>query len=113
MKKADRFELDMRLSDVVRIILVLILVIFLCWLTYLSIRQLFQEETTVSQHFEEDGADFPSITICLKWLGSSNGHLSLPESKDWTFKDYMDKVPNIRSIITFGNFRDQPSDKFM
>ena len=103
---------NMKFQDFIRIALTISLVSVLGWLTYLSITQLNREDTTVSQHFVEDGADFPSITICLKWLGTGDGHLSLPDSEDWTFEDYMDKVPDVKSIIEHGNFKDQPGDKF-
>ena len=92
----------------------------LFWFTYLSFRKLLREDTVISQHYEEEGVDLPSVTICVKWLSMNGANastlvegrdLSLPRSENWTFSDFMDKSQLARSVIKYAEFRDQLEDK--
>ena len=57
--------INMALSNNVRYGMYIFLVIVLAWFTYSSIIKLCREDTVISQHYVEDGAKLPSVTICI------------------------------------------------
>ena len=96
------------------------LVIVLAWFTYSSIIKLLREDTVISQHYVEDGAKLPSVTICIKWFSINatkttpyrEGRiLSLPDSENWTFVDYMEYGNVAKNVIKYASFLDQPHDR--
>ena len=111
----------MRTLNVVRYFIELVLVSALCWFTYLSFDKLFQEDTSVSHFYIEGSVELPSITVCAKWLSrkgaNSSGNmwedreLTLPESENWTFSEYMANVKLARNIIKYADITDQLADK--
>ena len=110
----------MALSNNVRYGMYLFLVLILAWFTYSSIIKLLKEDTVLSQHYVEDGAKLPSVTICIKWL-STNAYktrpyregriLALPDSENWTFTDFMAYDNVAKNVIKFASFLDQPHDR--
>ena len=101
----------MKITEVIRSILILILVLALLWFTYFSISKLMKEETVVSQYYIDDGAQLPSVTICLKWLSDAKWDKYLPDSENWTFQDYKNKQFDIRNVIERAEFVDQIGEK--
>ena len=110
----------MKVLTCLRCLIELSLVAALICFTYLSFRKLLREDTVISQHYEEEGVDLPSVTICVKWLSMKGANastlvegrdLSLPRSENWTFSDFMDKSQPARSVIKYAEFRDQLEDK--
>ena len=70
--------------------------------------------------YVEDGAKLPSVTICIKWLSINalktlpyrEGRiLSLPDSENWTFVDYMEYGNVAKNVIKYASFLDQPHDR--
>ena len=111
---------NMKVLTCLRCMIELSLVAALICFTYLSFRKLLREDTVISQHYEEEGVDLPSVTICVKWLSTKGANastlvegrdLSLPRSENWTFSDFMDKSQLARSVIKYAEFRDQLEDK--
>ena len=111
---------NMKVLTCLRCMIELSLVSALFCFTYLSFRKLLREDTVISQHYEEEGVDLPSVTICVKWLSTKGANastlvegrdLSLPRSENWTFSDFMDKSQPARSVIKYAEFRDQLEDK--
>ena len=110
----------MGLSDNVRYCIYLFLIMVLAWFTYSSIIKLLREDTVISQHYIEDGAKLPSVTICIKWLSINapktrpyrEGRiLALPDSENWTFTDYMEYGNIAKNVIKDASFLDQPHDR--
>ena len=108
----------MKSKESIRYIIVLSLISVLGWFVYNSIVKLLKQDTVISQHYQKGGADLPSITVCLKWLSKEVPYtkeyfrgLSLPNSENWTFDDYMEKSFDIRNVLKAATFKDQPSDK--
>ena len=110
----------MKVLTCLRCMIELSLVVALFWFTYLSFQKLLREDTVISQHYEEEGVDLPSVTVCVKWLSMKGANastlvegrdLSLPRSENWTFSDFMDNSQLARSVIKYAEFRDQLEDK--
>ena len=104
----------------VRFFIEIILISALCWFTYLSFDKLFQEETKISHSYVNEGVELPSVSVCVKWLSMKGANastlvdgrdLSLPNSENWTFSDYMGKTKLARDMINYAEFMDQLGDK--
>ena len=104
----------------IRSLIILSLILILFWFIYLSFEKLLEEDTKARIYHQDDGADLPSVTICLKWLNKTVKHtkpqfegrdLALPISDDWNFDDYMTKSYLVKDIISRATFYDQPGDK--
>ena len=109
-----------KFSSIVRYMILLILVLVLFWFIHLSILKLFDEDTKARNYYQDEGADLPSITICLKWLNKSvpntypyraDRDLALPNTTNWNFNDYMKKTYLAKDIISKAEIKDQPGDK--
>ena len=107
-------------STIVRSVILLFLILVLFWFIYLSFLKLLDEDTKARNYYQDDGADLPSMTMCLKWLNKSisNTHpyiadrdLALPNTTNWNFDDYMKKVYLVKNIISKADVQDQPNDK--
>ena len=108
----------MNSKETFRYLIVLSLISILGWFVYNSIVKLLKQDTVISQHYQKGGANLPSITVCIKWLSKDVPNtkeyfrgLSLPDSENWTFDDYMEKSFDIRNVLHAATFKDQPSDK--
>ena len=82
--------------------------------------KLLDEETKARNYYQENGAEIPSITICLKWLNKSvpntqalipNRDLALPNTTNWNFDDFMKKTYLVNNIFRKAAVYDQPHDK--
>ena len=109
-----------KFSSIVRCMILLVLVLVLSWFIHLSFLHLLYEDTKARNYYQDEGADLPSITICLKWLNKSvpNTHpyfadrdLALPNTTNWNFDDYMKKTYLAKDIISKAEIKDQPGDK--
>ena len=111
-----------KFSSIVRYMILLFLVLVLFWFVHLSCLKLFDEDTKARNYYLDEGAELPSITICLKWLNKTVNNtkqqfegrdLALPNSDDWSFDDYMTKSYLVKDIIDLALLYDQPGDKLM
>ena len=109
-----------KFSTIVRSIILLFLVLVLVWFIHLSFLHLLDEDTKARNYYQDDGADLPSMTICLKWLNKSvpntkphiaDRDLALPNTNNWNFDDYMKKSYLVKNIISKAVVQDQPNDK--
>ena len=87
---------------------------------YMSFEKLFDEDTKIRHYHQNDGAELPSVTICLKWLSAKVPHtnpiiktrdLAIPNTLNWTFDEYMEKTFLVKNILMEADFHDQPTDK--
>ena len=109
-----------KFSTIVRCLIFLVLVLVLFWFIYLSFLKLLSEDTKARNYYQDEGADLPSITICLKWLNKSvpntnpyfaTRDLALPNTTNWNFDEYMKKAYLMKNIISKAYVQDQPNDK--
>ena len=109
-----------KFSTIVRSIILLFLVLVLVWFIHLSFLHLLDEDTKARNYYQDEGADLPSMTICLKWLNKSvqNTHpyfatrdFALPNTTNWNFDEYMKKAYLVKNIISKADLQDQPADK--
>ena len=109
-----------KFSTIVRCLIFLVLVLVLFWFIYLSFLKLLNEDTKARNYYQDDGADLPSMTICLKWLNKSlpntnpyiaDRDLALPDTTNWNFDDFMVKSYLVKNIISKAVVQDQPNDK--
>ena len=107
-------------STIVRSVILLFLILVLFWFIYLSFLKLLDEDTKARNYYQDDGANLPSMTICLKWLNKSlpnmipyiaDRDLALPDTTNWNFDDYMTKSYLVKNIISKADVQDQPNDK--
>ena len=112
----------MKYAKHLRYLILISLIMILFWFVYLSFDKLFDEDTKARNYQQDDGAELPSVTICLKWLNKTVNNtkqqfdgrdLALPNSEDWSFDDYMTKSYLVKDIIDLALFYDQPGDKLM
>ena len=110
----------MEKSNFIRCIVELSLIFALGWFSYSSLDKLLQEDTIISNQYSDEGIEFPSVTICVKWLSEKAAnstsrvegrHLSLPNSDNWTFTNFMEKSFWARNMIKIARFKDQFDDK--
>ena len=110
----------MEKSNILRCIVELSLFFALGWFSYLSLDKLLQEDTMISYQYSDEGIEFPSVTLCVKWLSEKAAnassriegrHLSLPNSENWTFTNFMEKSFWARNMIKVARFKDQFGDK--
>ena len=82
--------------------------------------KLLDEDTKARNYYQDDGAELPSMTICLKWLNKSvpntqafvhHRDLALPNTTNWSFEDYMTRTYSVKNILIRAEIFDQPSDK--
>ena len=109
-----------RFSSIVRYTILLVLVVVLFWFIHLSLLKLLDEDTKASFYYQDEGADLPSVSICLKWLNKSvpntkplkaDRDLALLNMTNWNFDDYMKEAYPVKSIILYADLTDQPDDK--
>ena len=109
-----------KFSSIVRCVILLFLVVVLFWFIYLSFLKLLSEDTKARNYYQDEGADLPSITICLKWLNKSvpntnpyfaTRDLALPNTTNWNFDEYMEKAYLVKNIVSKAEIKDQPGDK--
>ena len=82
--------------------------------------KLLDEDTKARRYYQEDGADLPSITTCLKWLNKSVPNtealydyrdLALPNTSNWNFEDFKKKAYMVDNIFSKAVVFSQPHDK--
>ena len=112
----------MAIAKYFRYLILLSLTLILFWYIYLGFDKLYDEDTKARNYNQEDGADLPSVTICLKWLNKTVNNtkqqfkgrdLALPNSENWSFDDYMIKSYLVKDIIHLALLYDQPGDKLI
>ena len=116
------FPVEMKLSNIIRYAVVAIFLALLVYITFTCYQKVAKEETVISHRFIESEVDLPSMTICVKWLDNKvpntksyfeGRNLSLPNSENWTFEDYMEKSFRAENVIQYAWYNDQPGDKNM
>lgn len=109
-------------AQFLRYLIIFLLTTILFWFIYLGFDKLNDEDTKARNFYQDDGAELPSVTICLKWLNRTVNNtkqqfvdrdLALPDSENWSFHDYITKSYLVKNIIHVASFHDQPADKSM
>ena len=112
----------MKYAKHLRYLILILLNLDLFWFVYLGFDKLYDEDTKIRNYQQDDGAELPSVTICLKWLNKTVNNtkqqyegrdLALPNSENWSFNDYMKKSYLVKDIIDLALLYDQPGDKLM
>ena len=110
----------MKCCSIVRHLILFSLTVILFWFIYLSFMKLLDEDTKARNYYQEDGAELPSMTICLKWLNKSVPNtrpfnvyrdLALPDTSNWNFEDYRKKAYMVDNIFSKAAVFSQPHDK--
>ena len=98
-------------SEKVRYLLQIILATTLMFVTWSQLNKLDLEITSNSfRHIETTSLPLPSVTFCIKWYRSPEALLYLPDSKNWTFADYLKLSKRFKDTIVVAELSDQSSE---